>query len=260
MLVCRVVCDKVRPTRIMETVPNTRARSVSRAAFTLIELLVVIAIIGVLAALLLPALTAIKENGRRVQCLNNIRQFILAVHLYAGDNDEQVPSGKSEFPDPEDSHIPVISTKTRSNLISHAGARILECPRLGKPFGQSEGWYYRDYGYVIGYNYLGGHLNTPWPRFREFLGWRSPQKITDDSSLVLVTDLNDWSPGYGQAFAPHGRAGPILRDDGASSQAIGAKGGNVGRLNGSVQWIPIDQMKSYRGSRNWGSGGCFAVW
>src|SRR5436190_1188175 len=133
-----------------------------RAAFTLIELLVVIAIIAILASLLLPTLSVAKERARRVRCASNVRQFLLVVHLYATDNQERVPTGKSENSNPEDSHIPVVSTTTRSNLIAFGGnAKILECPGLGKPFGQPEGFYYPDYGFVLGYNYLGGHTNTP---------------------------------------------------------------------------------------------------
>src|ERR1700681_1419059 len=66
------------------------------AAFTLVELLVVIGIIAVLISILLPALNTAREQARRVQCLNNVRQLTMAWLLYANNNKGRLCSSNTQ--------------------------------------------------------------------------------------------------------------------------------------------------------------------
>ena len=87
------------PTSKMRTVSYpSKVNDDRRAGFSLVEVLVVIAILGLLIAVLLPALTQARHQARRTACAGNLRQVGLAIHLYAQDFGDAIPFGPSGRP------------------------------------------------------------------------------------------------------------------------------------------------------------------
>jgi prepilin-type N-terminal cleavage/methylation domain-containing protein/prepilin-type processing-associated H-X9-DG protein len=116
-----------------------------RRAFTLIELLVVIAILGILASLLLPALTIAKKKAQGASCLNNGRQMMLAMFMYTGDNHEFFPpnpddgniipgynwcSGEAGIGQPEEFDPDVLTDQSRSLIMAYLSGNVsmFHCP------------------------------------------------------------------------------------------------------------------------------------
>ena len=118
-------------------------------AFTLIELLVVISIIGILAALLSPALSAAKKRAKSIQCVNDVRQIGIAFNLYAQEHDDHLMQRYYGFNANgveigyDELLVPYI---TRHNTLTN-DARIFVCPsQLQSDYPHQPGygmnWYY----------------------------------------------------------------------------------------------------------------------
>lgn len=151
--------------------------------FTMVELLIVISIIIILAALLLPALRTVKEKGRQIQCMSNLKQIGTGMIFYANDNNGYLPSlyDSSAWYAKIDYHL--------------NNTRIFLCPSFPNAV----------YGTALSYGYNAqglGTLDTSQSSLAPF--YMKIEQIKTPSNIIAVADSNKAGSEWGGYYVRRG--------------------------------------------------------
>ncbi|MFO0812424.1 MAG: DUF1559 domain-containing protein [Gemmatales bacterium] len=165
--------------------------SFRRSGFTLIELLVVIAIIALLMALLLPAIQKVREAANKMLCQSNLRQFVIAMHNYAGDYNNQLPPARGFAPSG-----PKVDDKFR--CWTHLVLPYIEQDNVAKQYDPNKRW-------SDATPNLGGlsNLDVAKNRFKLFVCPSAPSERIANTAFTT-----NFSPGPGSASIPSDIFGP----------------------------------------------------
>ena len=169
-------------------------------AFTLIELLVVIAILGMLTALLLPAVSRAKTKALNIVCISQLHQLGIAVRLYAGDNKETLPSAE---PIPT---MPVWTNRLNPRICDVLGPYVgkavgvtnspivFRCPADYAGFFETEGSSYR-WNALLNNAILDKGITVGHGSFGTSQGMSVHWTATDEFALIpMLFDFDDFHP------------------------------------------------------------------
>jgi len=150
-----------------------------KKGFTLIELLVVIAIIAVLMAILMPALSRVREQGKRIVCEHNLKSLTLAWIMYADENDDKIVNGAGGF------HY----MASGSNTTNGSANGIVERAWVGKGWGQN--WNnsnVADSGMTDEEKRQGIREGALWPVCKDFGAYKCPTGRPGEFVTYAVVD------------------------------------------------------------------------
>jgi len=182
-----------------------------RRGFTLIELLVVIAIIAILAAILFPVFAQAREKARQTSCVSNIKQLVLAISMYATDNEGYPMNSSPSSWSPRTRWADYIFPYTKNE-------KLFICPSapfdlFRKPWAHNAASFYGGYGY--NYQYLG---NSRFPFTAPDAAVQAP------AETVVVADTQGCGYDAGVRNAGNYTLDPPLTSTRGSGNATGYYG------------------------------------